>query len=302
MTTFSIIRRGVATTFPRDNAQLEASPDALAWVVGEEGTGAARPARETQQGPLQHGATDRGFRLTPRRVTLLLAFEAVDLADMERRRDELITLTAPSETPLALEWQLSGGGVRRLDAHLVDDLGFRSSDRLGLTQRIAAVFEAADPTFYDPGGVSVSFGIAASDDAFNVPLAVPWAIGSSVVDETVTIPYAGSWRTSPIITIQGPITDPVITNLTTGQVIDLTGTTIIGGDRYVLDTRYARGTVVDAAGVNRIAALSDTSDLVTFVLASRADAPSGNAVRVTGTAATGSTQVFLSYHTRYAGI
>lgn len=301
MATFSIIVGGVATTFPRHEDGITGAE--LAWVEGESGLGMAPVLRERQQGPQQHGVSNRGFRLGARMFTLIFGMRGATLAELSDKRAQLVALLAPSNTPVTCRWELDNGAVRQCDAYYASDLAYPSQDRLGLYQRVGVGFEALEPTFYDPTGVSISFGIAASGGSFAVPLAIPWAIGNSAIGQTTSVTYPGSWRVSPLVTIVGPITNPVVENLTTGEKLDFTGTTIAAGDSYVIDTRYSVATVTDAGGVDRTANLSDDSHLTTFHLASASDAPGGiNDLVVTGTAATASTQVYVQFYPRYLGL
>lgn len=301
MATFEIIVGGESTVFPRDSANVDGSE--LAWVEGESGVGMVPLQRERQQGPRQHGATNRGFLLLPRRFALIFGMRGASLGELYDKRSELLDLLAPTDTPIVCRWTLDNGAVRQIDAYYSSDLAYPSQDRVGFYQRVSVGFEALDPTFYDPVAGSASFGIAAGSGAFEVPLEVPWEIGNSAVDQTIALSYPGNWQTSPTIIIDGPITDPVIQNLTTSEVLYFDGLTIASGDRYIIDTRYSAGTVVDAAGDSQIDKLGDGSDLTTFHLASIRDTPGGiNQLRVTGTAATEATQVFVQYTIRYLGL
>lgn len=301
MTTFSVVVSGIATAFPRHEDLI--APDTLAWYEGESGLGMAPVQRDEQQGPQQHGASNRGFRLLPRQFSLIFGMRGETLGELEERRAELLDLLAPTNTPATCRWELESGAVRQIDAYYASDLAYPSSDRLGFYQRVGVSFRALDPTFYDPTGTTASFGIAASASSFAVPLAVPWNIGSSSISQAASIIYPGNWRASPLVTIVGPLTNPIVRNLTTGEKLDFTGTTIAAGDRYVVDTRYSVATVTDAAGVDRTANLSDDSHLTTFHLASKRDASGGvNDLSVSGTAATETTQVFVQFNARYLGI
>jgi hypothetical protein len=264
---------------------------------GNSGFGMAPVKRFTEQGAAQHGATDRGFLLQPRTLQLVVWILAGNEEEYFARRDELMAIFAPRDEPIQLRLT-AGGRVRQIDCHFAGDLSLPTSDRNGYIHKVGISLRADDPTWYDPEAVAVNFGLSTGGNSFNVPLAIAWNIGSSVLDQTITIPYAGTWQTHPIITIYGPITDPVIENLTTGEILDFTGTTIGNGDTYIVDTRYGFKTVTDQDGVDQIADLTDDSDLSTFHLKAGAT----NDLRVTGTSATQSTQVYLSYSPRYVGV
>lgn len=278
--------------------------DRLRYIhLGNDGLGMAQVRRETQQGPLQHGVTDRGFRLQPRTIQLVLLALGRDEDDFWDLRDEALYIFAPRQIPLQLRLTKPNGTRRQIDCHYAGDLRLSSQDRLGDMQRIGVQLFCPDPTWYDPDEASVSFEIAASDDAFNVPLAIPWAIGSSVIDQVVTVRYPGTWRAAPRITIVGPINNPVVQNLTTGEKLDFTGVNLSAGDVYTIDTSYGSATVLDQDGIDRTALLSNDSDLTTFHLASVTDVLDGlNDLRATGTAATSSTQIFVAYSARFLGI
>lgn len=124
----------------------------------------------------------------------------------------------------------------------------------------------------------------------------------SIIDGTdisaaKTINNAGNYIALPIITIVGPIQDAVFTNTTTGEVLDFTGITIAGGDTRVIDCRYGRKTVKNAAGTNKIADLTAASDLATFHLE-----PGDNAFTLEGTGTDANTQVTVVYNPRYIGL
>lgn len=260
--------------------------------------------RNKEQGPSQHGQTDVGFRLRPRTVSLVLMLLADDEDEYFERRDELLQIFAPREDPIQLRLTYgSTGKVRQLDAHFKDDLGFPTSSRSGYIHKVGVALEADDPTWYDPTLVSVPFSLGGGGDAFNVPVAIPLQVGASTLDVTTTVTYDGTWRTSPVVTIVGPITGPIIENTTTGETLDFTGTTISAGQSYTIDTRYGHKTVVDQSGANRIANLTNDSDLATFHLASRTEVSGGlNTIRVRGTGVTVATTAYIQYHTRYLGL
>ncbi len=265
--------------------------------------GMADVRRLTEAGPMQHGVTDVGFRLESRKFRLKLATNSDDAETLDARRDKLLAIFKPRNTAMAIRKTRANGALRQIDCHFSSGMSFRSADRKGMTQVEVIELVAPDPTFYDPTAVAVPFGLTGGGGSFTVPLAIPWNVGSSVLDQTKAIPYAGSWLAYPIVTIYGPITNAVIVNETADLKLDFTGVTIDAGAYYVIDTRYGYKTVTKHDGTNKVADLTDDSDLATFHLAADPDAPGGiNSVRVTGTAVTAATQVYMSYYTRYVGV
>lgn len=136
-----------------------------------------------------------------------------------------------------------------------------------------------------------------------VPLIVPMTVGSSSVNAVVAHPYTGTWRAFPLIRITGPITDPVITNTTTGKKLSLVGFTITAGNWIEIDTRYEAKTVIDQVGANQISKLTSDSDLAGWALEADPEAPDGiNNLTVVGSAANAATKVDITYFRRFIGI
>lgn len=122
-------------------------------------------------------------------------------------------------------------------------------------------------------------------------------------DISKTITYSGSFVEYPVITITGPITDAVLTNVSTGETLDFTGITIAGGTSYTIDCRFGYKTVKNSAGTNKIADLTSDSDLATFHLAPAPEVSGGaNAITLTGTSTDSNTQVTVAYYNRYVGM
>ena len=278
----------------------------LGYWDGDQGFGMAPLHRLSERGPLQHGATDTGARLDPRSVTIGVMLPATDEATLEDKRDLLLDLFRPRDTPVALRLYRANGQIRHLDAHTTGGLEFGSAqisrDYGGhIVLKTSIDLVAPDPVWYDPAELAVSFGVAAGAGGMFVPTMVPTFIGASTVDQTTQVPYDGSWLSNPIITIQGPITDPVVQNLTTGEKLSFVGFSLASGMTYTIDTRYGYKTVTDTSGGNRISELSTDSDLTGFHL--EPDASGNiNTLRVTGSAANSATQVFVRFRRNFIGV
>lgn len=288
----------------RGGVQTNLSDGTLCWVEASDGLGMTPLHRLTERGPQQQGDSDVGFRLDPRSIKHVFGAQADSMAGLYALRGHLLRLFKPSSVPLSLLYELPTGDVRQIDVVLAGDLELPSGDRSGFYQKVGVTFRAADPTFYDPEMKAVIFGVGGSGTTgLTFPATFPWSFGASTIDTTKAVAYVGDWATFPVIEIDGPIANPVITNLTVGAKLDLTGVTIAAGDSYIIDCRYGFKTVVDAAGVNRIDKLSDDSDLATFRLEADPDAPGGvNSIRVQGSGATSATEIFIRYYNRYVGI
>lgn len=268
------------------------------------GVGMMPSHRLTQRGPQQHGVTDLGFRGDPRVVQLALLLEGTLMSDYWTRRTTLLGLFKPTDDPLGLRFTLDNGDVRQLDCQYVGGMDMDSREKMRYTHAVGVTLEAADPSFYDPVSETVVFALGGGSAAFEVPMAIPLNIGVSVMDQTVTIDYDGSWLVHPYrIRITGPISDACITNLATDEKLDFDGVTIDAADYYDIDCRYAYKTVLDSNEVNKIADLTEDSDLATWHLAAHPDVTDGqNGVQVTGSAVTAATEVTVQWFDRFVGI
>lgn len=257
--------------------------------------------RLSERGPMQHGETDRGYRLDPRLGTLILQLESVTLESMWALRSQLLNLFKPANNP-KLKWVLPSGLTVQIDCHYHDDMTLEwTPDKWG-AQSIAVTLRCPDPTFYDPVQISIPFGLSGGGTGWGIPWAIPWNLGQSTLDQTVGITYTGTFRTYPTIRFVGPITNPAIYNLTTNEKLAFT-VSIAGGDYYEIDCRYGIKSVVDSSGVNRIDKLTTDSDLTNFHIAEHPEALGGiNSFRVTGTGINANTQIYLRYYNRYVGI
>lgn len=122
----------------------------------------------------------------------------------------------------------------------------------------------------------------------------------AAADIAESVTYTGDWRDYPVVRIYGPISSPVLTNSTTGEKLDFTGYTIGSADYYEIDLRYGYKTVKNSAGDNKLAQLSQDSDLATFHLAPASEVPDGvNVFTLAGSAGGATTLARVVYYNRY---
>lgn len=307
MPTLTVIVASNNTVLGNDGVPLllDAAGNARAtiWLEAHDGLGMAPSRRLSERGPMQHGETDRGYRYDPRVLSLIFGISGQSMADYWDARDALYRLFRPRDTALSVRLDLENGAARQIDGHLVGGLLGSSKDRRGFTLKLAATVRCPKPFWYDPTPVFETFGASGASGGMAIPWKIPWAIGASNINQTRPILYTGSFQAEPIIQIVGPISNPVITNLVSGDTLDFTGTTIAGGTVYTIDCRYNYKTVVDQNGANQIAKLVSGSDLATFALLPDPDAPGGvNSIAIAGTSITAATNVYLTYSRQYVGI
>lgn len=111
--------------------------------------------------------------------------------------------------------------------------------------------------------------------------------------------YAGDYDTYPIVKITGPIGNPVLTNLVTGDKLDFTGGTVGSAEVWTIDTRYGNKTAT--SGTTSVANfLSTDSDLASFRIVAAPIATGGtNVITLAGTVTSGTPTIQIIYNERY---
>ena len=278
-------------------------------VVSVNGIGVAPIRRLTARAPFQDGDTDLGFRLDQRLVNLVLFANAASLAAADVYRDHLYEYLKPHTGPVNLRCVKDDGQIRQVDCYPVGmiDAPISDQDRIWAAQKLAVQLRAAEPVWYDP---QIHYwaaigGAATGTSGFTIPMHVPWQqITSSTIDATVNIQYNGSWASYPVITFFGPLSGVSLTNMTTGQILDMPNLILTAGQYVIVDLRYGYKTVLNQAGANEIGELSDASDLANWRLAPAPEAEGGlNVLNLqVNASATDATGVQMSYYDRYIGL
>lgn len=117
--------------------------------------------------------------------------------------------------------------------------------------------------------------------------------------QVLPIAYNGNLPDYPTIAITGPVTNPSVTNLTTGETLDFGTITIGGGVTYLINTHPLYKTVL-VGTVSHRGELTEDSDLGDFHLAPNPDAPGGtNVFYLNGTAMSAATRFSVAYYHRY---
>ena len=149
----------------------------------------------------------------------------------------------------------------------------------------------AGSAWTNPISHAAAYNILLSDAQM---LALAQIAGSASATSFVgTVNIAGNWSEFPVINIVGPIQNPIITNLATGEKLALSGT-LSGSTMWVIDTRYGYKTITQG-GSSIIEKLSDDSDLASFHLQ-----PGANPLQITTTGGTTSaTEIQMNYYDRF---
>ncbi len=291
-------------TLIKDNVEYPLDDGSIGYYLGDQGWGMMPLHRISEHGPLQDGETDRGYRAEARIGKLYFELVGSSRYDLYLRHLALMNLFDPSAA-LKLRWdvlEIDQKGqegetlTRQFDVVYSGDMDFPAADKKGFSQKVSVKLKASDPTCYDPNRQLVEYN-GGGGAGFRVPVIVPMTFGVSTFDITQSIEQVGNADEYPEITIVGPITSPIISNLSYGEKLDFTGTTISAGVTWVIDTRYGYKTIIELPSTNRLDKLSQDSDLATFRLRK-----GYNDIRAQGTGITSATKIQIRYYFRYTGV
>ena len=281
--------------------------------LGMQGMGGAPMHLLTTRGPEQQGTSVVGYRLDPRTLLLPLVYYARNHFEHYNIRAFLSSVFSPSQAkgtltvtlpdpPDGLTLPMGQSSTRCIDVYVSGTPNFDPVAGAGYSVRTVVQFYADDPTWYDPllNVESIASTVSGTPTAY--AKIYPTTYGALTVNDATTISYSGSVATYPVIQVTGPVTNLVISNVSTGKTITFTGT-IPAGRTWTLDLRYGYKTVKDDLGANQISSVVAGSALATWAIQPTPNVASGiNVITVTGSGATSATSVILSYTNRYHAI
>lgn len=275
----------------------------LTYFLGDDGLGMPPVARYDLSSPAQWGSSDQGFRANTRYFRLILELSGSTIADLYQKRARLLSLFSPLND-LSLRYQI-GDDTRQIDCLFSGDLALPTAAGEGFNQIVTVGLKAPDPTLYDPAPRGATFQLGASSHIFTFPVEFPTQFGGSTVDGSYPITYAGTAPAYPhAIRFVGPMANPVLRNELSGDKLDFTGTTIVGGDYIEVNCLWGAKTVTDAAGSDLRGNLTIDSDLETFALEPPIDGSTErvNSIHFSAIDMTESSRLHIAYRNRYLGI
>lgn len=117
---------------------------------------------------------------------------------------------------------------------------------------------------------------------------------------TISAVNSGDIPISPLITMYGPLVNPIITNVTTGQVIDFSGMTLGSAESCYIDLTTGNKTVMSAGGSSLMSYMGTPAQLANFHLAPSPIAAGGtNSIRVQGGSTTVDSRIEFQHYNRY---
>lgn len=273
------------------------------WSLGLAGIGMPPVKHVTQRAPLQDGST---------RLYTYLQERHIDVALVQRVASAGARWTAWAEL-LGYLVQFDGLILRAVrdtgdsfDLDVVYEAGAEFDSRQvypehGYTCAIRLL--AHDPVWRATDPTALSVGIPVVAGAAVLPCALPATLGSTSINTDIAVSYSGTWRAYPQIDIRGPIEDPLVQNVTTGEELQLDGA-IPDGEIVRIDLAELAKTVINiSTGDNWMPYLTTDSDLATWHLAPAPEAPAGvNDLHISGINGGGNTLIAVRWYPRFVGI
>jgi hypothetical protein len=260
------------------------------------GLGDVEAENQTQKAPYQDGSTYIGSVLEERIIPIELKIVGTSFDDMSSKRQVLSRIFNPKcgEGELTL-----GIGSRSLIANVVSDFIPKFS---GTTEGFGENFQRCllQVTAHQPywtEKLKVSKALKAYQGNFSVPFSFPMEFGIS--GEKTILSNTGHVDTPVTIEIQGPVVNPQVRNLTTGQVFRINKSVSSNEVIHIDTTPMAKRVEVIRDGLTIMSvmgwvdyAVSDFWQLV----------PGDNEIEYTADAGDQGAIVAVSWHNRYAGM
>jgi hypothetical protein len=280
-------------------------------LSGIQGQGTPPVEYRVQRGPFQDGVTPLGFVLGPRNVLMTHRRNTGCRQDYWDARADFLNFIRPNRQesgefiPGILRKTLPDGDKRDLSVFIQQGPDFTGKqmgrwDEFSFQEVIT--FIAHDPIFFDPDSTLQELSLPTNGDELSFAITYPIRFSSPGGVPTDDIEYEGTYKSFPTFVLQGPMREPIIDNVSTGERIKIEDD-IDAGRTVTISLEFGNKTVVDDLGNNLIGELSTDSDLATFHLAPHPEAPDGiNQIGITAQLTTAASRATITWFDRYYGI
>lgn len=267
------------------------------------GLGAASTQFITRRGYKQNGSTEIDYLLQPRTITIeLWRSPACDRQTYWDNRKALHDFLRPNRNgPLTFTLRTPNGDLRSIIVRADPGLTFPGSNNnnnWNLQEQMD--FIAFNPLFFNASQSAIALSSTVQTQLV-FPITFPISFGTSDMFLTTgAITYLGTWKSYPIITLTGPYTRAVITNVQGGVALFMS-VAIAVGEQRIIDLTPGAQSITDANGVNKFSDLGAGSNLIDFALLPDPEVAGGIqtiTIQLVG-AANGVSSASLNYYERY---
>lgn len=280
------------------------------YIVGNViGLGLPPVAHASERFAQQDGETLRHIALQRRVLSVPFEILTSSYTAMWDSKRDLYRFLSTVKSPYTWIATLPDGTIRHLDCYYSGELSMPFDPAWGpVVHKDVGQWTAYDPTWYDPASVLWAFTVGGGAGSFHwepggLGFDAGWG-GSSADGTPASFTYPGTWRTYPVITLVGPLTTPIITNVTTGLVLAFDGGyTVDAGETVTIDLAQGHKSVTHSADGNVADALTDASDLGTWHISEHPYAVGGvNSIGVAFTGGSSASRVYIRFYTRYLAL
>jgi hypothetical protein len=295
-----------------DNRVYNFSNAATQFLIsGIQGQGLPSIDYRVQRGPFQDGVTPLGFTLGSRNVLMTHRRNAGCRQDYWDARADFLDFIRPNRQevdefiPGILRKVLPNGDKRDLSVFILNGPDFVGKqqgrwDEFSFQEVIT--FVAHDPVFFDPDSLLQELTLPTNGDELSFAITYPIRFSSPGGVPTDDVEYDGTYKSFPTFVLQGPMREPIIDNVSTGERIKIEDD-IDAGRTVTINLTFGNKTVTDDLGNNLIGELSTDSDLATFHLAPDPEADDGvNEIGITAQLTTAASRATISWFNKYFGI
>lgn len=241
----------------RETLLGEGSPFALVQVEGLLDLPALQTADRLRL--RRHGQTPGDDWAQSRSVVFQLEVDAEDTTELNSAMSTLLDITRPGdpESPLTVQIPgVAGGGKRRLNVRprrrqVPINLDFFYGLPIATVEMVAT-----DPRIYDATAWRLQTALPSGTGGLSFAATSPLYYEASSETGDVEAENEGTFPVSPVMRIDGPVTNPSITHLEKGYTLDFTIT--LGTGDYLLIDAESRSVLLNGSS-NRYSTLSSTS-------------------------------------------
>jgi len=251
--------------------------------------------RWTTRSPRQDGVTHWGFAVAPRIVDIIIANKSCDRGGMYEDRRANVDMLSPYNSPLVFRlrvpnrnlvyelrdgWYAGGYELSSTDQSMGDGGGWNQvgSPSIQFDDPIWKWVNSplgGSETRDADGRTCLADNTWTSTPSLTLPFTPPYLLGATSATNVLTCTNDGSWSTKPLITVEGPIEDWIISNATSGHILMWDGYSIATGEVITIDIRARTCT-------SSVATPADVSAYLTGDTGSFALDPGANTVNVYG--------------------
>jgi hypothetical protein len=244
--------------------------------------------------PFQAGSRKRSVKVNARDVDIPLHISAESEIELRQIIRRMLRMINPLKNEGKLKSIAADGSQRELTCQYIAGMeGAEDKDSKGFWwQKVVLVFRAFDPFWYDSNTIVQTFRINESPGMF-FPI-FPLRLSSSTVFADISITNSGDVETAPEWIIFGPCENIVISNMTTGEKLNLQVSLDVG-ETITIDTRPYKKTITKNDGTNLFYTMTDESSLWALQ-------EGDNSIQLEMSNATTESSIQLSYKNRYWGV